>query len=93
MKKTLFFFLSLLALTGCSMTPETADRRYNDLSHRFDRLVDDRFREKDRKRLEKSFRKLGKRLDHPKRPEDAPAIRETRNKVNEKIQYLEDLKD
>ncbi|MDR1835522.1 MAG: hypothetical protein LBQ96_06940 [Fusobacteriaceae bacterium] len=93
MKKYHWFLLSVLFLTACSITPEKAEQRYGDLSHRFDRLVDDQFKEKERKSLEKSFRRLGKRLNHPKKPEDAAIIGSYKRKVNEKIQYLEDLKD
>ncbi|MDR3258906.1 MAG: hypothetical protein LBT51_04740 [Fusobacteriaceae bacterium] len=93
MKKFLFLIMTIALFISCTITPEKAESRYTKLSDKFDTLVDDEIQEKNRKSLEKDFKRLDKRLVRPKKLEDAPIISEYRSKVREKIQYLEDLKD
>lgn len=89
MKLILLGLLILSILSGCSVSPEGAQRKYGRLDNKFDNLVDNEIKESNRAKLEKDYKKLEKRMNKS----SDPAMDAHRKKVAEKIQYLEDLAD
>ncbi|MGF6907196.1 hypothetical protein [Fusobacterium sp. PH5-44] len=89
MKLIILVLLGLGIVSGCSVSPESAQRKYGKLDNKFDDLVDDEVKEKDRAKLEKKYKKLERRMNQS----SDPAMKSHKEKVAEKIQYLEDLAD
>jgi len=89
MKILLIGMLVLVILSGCSVSPNSAQRKYTKLDRQFDSLVDDVVVESDRAKLERNYRNLSRRMNSSSDPAMAPH----RERVEEKIQYLEDLAD
>jgi len=89
MKMLLIGVLALGILSGCSVSPSGAERKYTRLDRQFDNLVDDEVNEAERAKLEKNYKKLKRRMDKS----SDPAMSSHKEKVEEKIQYLEDLAD
>ncbi|WP_349763694.1 hypothetical protein [Fusobacterium sp. SYSU M8D902] len=97
MKRVISLVFLVMLISSCSSyTPKSAEARYNKLSNKMDKLMDDVIVEKKRAELEKDFTKFNKGMVEYKKKnadEDVDYLDNYIKKTNIKIQYLRDLRD
>lgn len=99
--KTKYFILvgivTMVFISGCtSFGGGSVGKRYNKLSTRLDKLMEDEIDESSRAELENEFKNLKQemwkyKLDNP--GENTKYMNEYFMKIDKKIEYLQDLKD
>ena len=93
MKKIIILTLlctGLITLASCGSSSASVARRYNALEAKFDDLVDDTINESSRRSLEKKYRKLDRAV---LRSGNYSEVSSYHSQIQDKIQYLQDLKD
>ncbi len=97
MKRVISLVFLVILISSCSSyTPKSIETRYNKLSNKMDKLMDDVIVEKNRVELEENFTKFNKGMVEYKKKnadEDSNYLDNYIKMTNIKIQYLRDLRD